>query len=112
MAALPDDDLVIVRDESIERGIAKVRADGALRMHPLTALHFEHEGNPFAQLDAIRNYVVERAHRELDAVQWQIFIRTCPEKFERLRRRFERAQIYYSLPGSGDPRLPVPNFGG
>ena len=67
-----EEDLVIVRDETVPREVAKVRADGALRMHPLTAVHFENVGDPFAQLEAIREYVIDRAHRELDELENRI----------------------------------------
>ncbi len=67
-----EDDLVIVRDETVPREVAKVRADRALRMHPLTAVHFEYEGDPFARLEASREYVVDRAHRELDELENRI----------------------------------------
>lgn len=74
-----EDDLVILHDERVARGRATVRlSDGAVRMHPLDAVHVDHEGDPFATLAAIESYVVARANRELDELERRLCLPDLP----------------------------------
>jgi len=68
-----DDDLEIVRDEKIKRGTCRVRySDKALVLPPFDAIPLEHEGDPIAQLEAVRDFVTMRAHIELSHLEARI----------------------------------------